>query len=124
MAKNPWTSGAQAISKLMRKDTVEVYKSVPVQNSIGEMSDELVFLTKANANVTPVPEAIGEEEQGTVRTHTYEITLDPDIELPLDSKVFIKLISVRQGMPGTLLEVSDLQSGLLGQTLTAADEKN
>lgn len=124
MAKNPWTSGAQAISKLMRKDTVEIYKSVPTQNAIGEMSDELIFLTEANANVTPVPEAIGEEEQGTVRTHTYEITLDPDIELPLDSKVFIKLISVRQGMSGTLLEVSDLQSGLLGQTLTAADEKN
>lgn len=124
MAKNPWVSGSQAISRLMRKDTIRLYKSIPEQDDIGERADNPVLIGEYAANVTTPPEAIGEDIQGATRTHYYEITLDPSVELPLDSKLFVELVSVRQGQPGAMVEVTDIQGGMLGYTLSAADEQS
>lgn len=123
MAKDPWISGSQKIQKLMRKDDIELYKSRPLKDAIGEISDNPVFIGAYKANVTTPPEEIGEEVQGTVRTHNYQITLAPDVRLPMESKLFVKLVKVRQGETGALVEVTNLVGGLLGWTLTAADEK-
>lgn len=119
-----WATAARKISEAMRKDTVEIYVSNPVSNKIGEESDKLDYLLTCKANVTTPPEYIDEEEQGTVRPHFYEVSIDADVALPDDKKIFIKLISSRQGKQGAILEVSQISGGLLGQTLSAADEKN
>lgn len=124
MPKDAWSTGARKISYLMRKDLVEIFISDPIQTAVGEVVDEPVSIGQYKANVTTPPETIDEEEQGNVRTHNYQITLDPDVALPPDKKIFIKIIKSRQGIPGVMLEVSDLQGGLLGQTLNAQDEKN
>ena len=123
MAKNPWISGAQKIDRLMRKDEIELYESRPLQDALGEISDNPVLIGAYKANVTTTAEEIGEEVQGTVRTHNYEITLSPEVKLPMESKLFVKLVKVRQGEQGALVEVTNLVGGLLGWTLTAADEK-
>lgn len=123
MARTAWNVGAKKISQLMRKDLVEVYYSDGRQTSVGEVVDYPVLIGTYRANVTTPAEQIGEEEQGNVRTHNYTITLDVDVPLPIDKKLFIKIVRSRQGTPGVMLEVSDLQGGLLGQTINAHDEK-
>lgn len=124
MAESYWAVGARAISQTMRRDIVEIFKSVAVPNSIGEWSDDLTSIGQYNANVTTPTESIDEDVAGTLRTHLYQITLGPEVQLPRDAKIFVKLIKTRQGDTGALLEVTDLSGGLLGQTLSAADERN
>lgn len=123
MAINSWQVGARQISNLMRYDTIRLYKSVPTQDEVGEWADSLVFLGEYKANVTTPAESIDEDVSGTLRTHNYEITLDVDVPLPRDAKLFVELVSVRQGDAGAIVEVNTINSGLLGQTLSAADER-
>lgn len=123
-AGNAWAYGAKQIERLMRKDTIELLESVPVRNAIGEVSDSLVSLGTYKANVTTPQESIGEESQGNVRTHLYQITLAPEVFIPMESKIFVRLVETRQGVPGATAEVTSLVGGLLGWTLDAADEKN
>lgn len=123
MAINSWQVGARQISNLMRYDTIRLYKSVPTQDEVGEWADSLVFLGEYRANVTTPAESIDEDVSGTLRTHNYEITLDVDVPLPRDAKLFVELVSVRQGDVGAIVEVNTINSGLLGQTLSAADER-
>lgn len=123
MAINSWQVGARQISNLMRYDTIRLYKSVPTQDEVGEWADSLVFLGEYKANVTTPAESIDEDVSGTLRTHDYEITLDVDVPLPRDAKLFVELVSVRQGDVGAIVEVNTINSGLLGQTLSAADER-
>lgn len=123
MAINSWQVGARQISNLMRYDTIRLYKSVPTQDGVGEWADSLVFLGEYKANVTTPAESIDEDVSGTLRTHNYEITLDVDVPLPRDAKLFVELVSVRQGDVGAIVEVNTINSGLLGQTLSAADER-
>ncbi len=123
MAINSWQVGARQISNLMRYDTIRLYKSVPTQDEVGEWADSLVFLGEYKANVTTPAESIDEDVSGTLRTHNYEITLDVDVPLPRDAKLFVELVSVRQGDVGAIVEVNTINSGLLGQTLSAADER-
>lgn len=124
-AGNAWAYGAAKIAQLMHKDLIELYICVPVANAIGEISDSnLLLVGEYPANVTTPPETIGEEFQGNVRTHYYQIALAPDVQIPQNEKLYVKLIKVRQGEPGVIAEVSGLQGGLLGWTINAADEKN
>ena len=123
MAINSWQVGARQISNLMRYDTIRLYKSVPTQDEVGEWADSLVFLGEYKANVTTPAESIDEDVSGTLRTHNYEITLDVDVPLPRDAKLFVELVSVRHGDVGAIVEVNTINSGLLGQTLSAADER-
>lgn len=123
MAINSWQVGAKQISNLMRYDTIRLYKSVPKQDEVGEWADDLVLLGEYKANVTTPAETIDEDVSGTLRTHNYEITLDVDVPLPRDAKLFVELVSVRQGDVGAIVEVNTINSGLLGQTLSAADER-
>lgn len=123
MAINSWQVGARQISNLMRYDTIRLYKSVPTQDEVGEWADSLVLLGEYKANVTTPAESIDEDVSGTLRTHDYEITLDVDVPLPRDAKLFVELVSVRQGDVGAIVEVNTINSGLLGQTLSAADER-
>lgn len=123
MAINSWQVGARQISNLMRYDTIRLYKSVPTQDEVGEWADSLVLLGEYKANVTTPAESIDEDISGTLRTHNYEITLDVDVPLPRDAKLFVELVSVRQGDVGAIVEVNTINSGLLGQTLSAADER-
>ena len=123
MAINSWQVGARQISNLMRYDTIRLYKSVPTQDEVGEWADSLVFLGEYKANVTTPAESVDEDVSGTLRTHNYEITLDVDVPLPRDAKLFVELVSVRQGDVGAIVEVNTINSGLLGQTLSAADER-
>ena len=123
MAINSWQVGARQISNLMRYDTIRLYKSVPTQDEVGEWADSLVLLGEYKANVTTPTESIDEDVSGTLRTHNYEITLDVDVPLPRDAKLFVELVSVRQGDVGAIVEVNTINSGLLGQTLSAADER-
>lgn len=123
MAINSWQVGARQISNLMRYDTIRLYKSVPTQDEVGEWADSLVLLGEYKANVTTPAESIDEDVSGTLRTHNYEITLDVDVPLPRDAKLFVELVSVRQGDVGAIVEVNTINSGLLGQTLSAADER-
>lgn len=123
MAINSWQVGARQISNLMRYDTIRLYKSVPTQDEVGEWADSLVLLGEYKANVTTPAESIDEDVSGTLRTHNYEITLDVDVPLPRDAKLFVELVSVRQGDVGAIVEVTTINSGLLGQTLSAADER-
>lgn len=119
-----WDIAARKISEAMRKDTVNIYVSDPIQNDLAEEMDSLKYLCTCKANVTTPPEYIDEEEQGTVRTHYYDVSIDADVSLPQDKKIFIELVESRQGIQGAILEVSQISGGLLGQTLSAADEKN
>lgn len=123
MAINSWQVGARQISNLMRYDTIRLYKSVPTQDEVGEWADSLVLLGEYKANVTTPAESIDEDVSGTLRTHNYEITLDVDVPLPRDAKLFVELVSVRQGDAGAIVEVNTINSGLLGKTLSAADER-
>lgn len=123
MAINSWQVGARQISNLMRYDTIRLYKSVPTQDEVGEWADSLVLLGEYKANVTTPAESIDEDVSGTLRTHNYEITLDVDVPLPRGAKLFVELVSVRQGDVGAIVEVNTINSGLLGQTLSAADER-
>lgn len=123
MAINSWQVGAKQISNLMRYDTIRLYKSVPKQDEVGEWADDLVLLGEYKANVTTPAETIDEDVPGTLRTHNYEITLDVDVSLPRDAKIFAELVEVRQGDAGAIVEVNTINSGLLGQTLSAADER-
>lgn len=123
MAINSWQVGAKQISSLMRHDIVRVYKSEPEQDEVGEWADSLVLLGEYKANVTTPQETIDEDVSGTLRTHNYEITLDADVYLPRDKKIFVELVQVRQGDVGAIVEVNTINSGLLGQTLSAADER-
>ena len=123
MAINSWQVGARQISNLMRYDTIRLYKSVPTQDEVGEWADSLVLLGEYKANVTTPAESIDEDVSGTLRTHNYEITLDVDVPLPRDAKLFVELERVRQGDVGAIVEVNTINSGLLGQTLSAADER-
>lgn len=124
MAINAWTSGGKQISSIMRQDTVEVYVSEPEQDEVGEWADSLFLLGTYKANVTTPQETIDEDISGTLRSHNYEVTLDSDVALPRDKKLFIKLINVRQGDVGAIIEVNAIQKGLLGYTLSATDERN
>ena len=124
MATNAWAVGASQISKAMRYDTVRIYVSEPEPDEVGEWADNPVLIGEFKANVTTPQESIDEDISGTLRTHHYEITLDPDVALPRDKKIFVELVSVRQGDVGAIAEVSSINSGLLGQTLSAADERN
>lgn len=124
MAINSWQVGAKQISSLMRHDIVRVYKSEPEPDEVGEWADSLVLLGEYRANVTTPQETIDEDVSGTLRTHNYEITLDADVPLPRDKKIFVELVQVRQGDQGAIVEVNSINGGLLGQTLSAADERN
>ena len=124
MATNVWAVGARQISKAMRYDTVRIYRSEPTVDEVGEWADNPVLIGEFKANVTTPQESLDEDIPGTLRTHNYEITLDPDIELPRDKKIFVELVEVRQGDVGAMVEVNSINSGLLGQTLSAADERN
>lgn len=121
---NVWAVGAKQISKAMRLDKVELFVSIPTKNAIGEEEDSLVSMGVFKANITTPQESIDEVVSGTVRTHNYQITLDVDVQLPRENKIFVKILETRQGDVGAVLEVSSLQGGLLGQTLNAADEQN
>lgn len=124
MAINSWQVGAKQISSLMRADLVRIYKSEPQPDEAGEWADSLVLLGEYKANVTTPQETIDEDVSGTLRTHNYEITLDPNVPLPRDKKIFVELVRVRQGDVGVIVEVNSINGGLLGQTLSAADERN
>lgn len=122
MVKNPWAKMSKKLNNMMRKDTVEIYVSEPLKNSAGEEYDNPVLLKTCKANVTTPPEDLTETESGTIRPHYYTITLAPEDTIPPNKKIFIKLVDVRQGIPGTMVEVTDFEGGLLGQTLSAVDE--
>lgn len=128
MAKSvSFKRSAEMIARLMHKDIIDVYESRPTPDDIGEVGDgNFRFIGTFNANVTTPGETVDEEEQGNTRTHYYEIAISPDdaAKLPMNSKIFIQLVQVRQGEQGALVEMTGMQGGLLGATISAADEKN
>lgn len=119
-----WQKSAARLSQAMRLDTVEVYYSEPTIDDIGDTTDTLHLLGTYSANVTTPQEPLTGEFRGITRPHEHIISLDYDVELPVDKKLFIKVIRARQGIIGVPLEVKTLSGGLLGQTIMASDEKN
>lgn len=128
MAKTiPFRKSADMLARLMHKDTVDIYESRPTPDDIGEVGDgNFRFIGRFSANVTTPGETVDEETQGNTRTHYYDIAISPqDAEkLPLNSKIFIHLIDVRQGEQDAVVEMIGIQGGLLGSIISAADEKN
>lgn len=123
MVKTPWEKSAKKISRVMRKDLVEIFVSDPIKDEVGEELDSIgTSLGIFRANITTPQEGILEEERGTIRPHYYQITLDVDVALPQDKKLFIKIVKTRQGVVDSILEVKSLVGGLLGQTIDAEEE--
>lgn len=123
MPRTSWIRFSKKLSQTMRKDVIRLYKSVPMKNSIGELEDSPALLVgEYPANVTTPSEPFTEETQGTTRPHNYLITLDPEVPVPMEYRLLVELVQVRQGVEGAIVEISAVEGGLLGWTLTGSDE--